>query len=130
MESSRLIYEGQIDLESLEHLKNDEAVSQLAELRGVGRWTAEYALLRGMGRIDVFPGDDIGARNNLGRWMRLRKPLDYDRVAHLMRRWKPYEGLVYFHLLLDRLEQSGYLQAATPHVGESKTGTHQAGGSK
>jgi DNA-3-methyladenine glycosylase II len=125
MESSRLIFEGQVDLESLEHLTNDEAVSQLEELRGVGRWTAEYALLRGMGRIAVFPGDDIGARNNLGRWMRLRKPLDYDRVAHLMRRWKPYGGLVYFHLLLDRLDQSGYLRAAT----ESETGIHHAGGS-
>ena len=39
-------------------------------LRGVGRWTAEYTLLRGMGRIELFPGDDIGARNNLERWMR------------------------------------------------------------
>ena len=33
----------------------------------VGRWTAEYALLRGLERLEVFPGDDIGARNNLRR---------------------------------------------------------------
>jgi DNA-3-methyladenine glycosylase II len=91
----------------LADLKNDQAVSRLVELRGVGRWTAEYALLRGMDRIDLFPSDDIGARNNLEKWMRLRKPLDYDSVAHVLRKWKPYRGLVYFHLLLDRLAKVG-----------------------
>jgi len=91
----------------LADLKNDQAVYRLVELRGVGRWTAEYALLRGMGRIDLFPSDDIGARNNLEKWMRLRKPLDYDSVAHVLRKWKPYRGLVYFHLLLDRLNKVG-----------------------
>ena len=37
---------------------------QLLQLRGVGRWTAEYALLRGFGRLQVFPGDDVGAQKN------------------------------------------------------------------
>jgi DNA-3-methyladenine glycosylase II len=127
IELGREISERRLDLESLAHLKNEQAVSRLVELRGVGRWTAEYALLRGMGRIDLFPGDDIGARNNLERWMRLRKPLDYDRVAHVLRKWKPYGGLVYFHLLLDRLAKDGYLQPHTSSrlpctgVGESET---------
>ena len=67
IELSREISARRLDLESLADLKNDQAVSRLVELRGVGRWTAEYALLRGMGRIDLFPGDDIGARNNLER---------------------------------------------------------------
>jgi DNA-3-methyladenine glycosylase II len=113
IELSREISEKRLDLESLADLKNDQAVSRLVELRGVGRWTAEYALLRGMGRLDLFPGDDIGARNNLEQWMHLRKPLDYDRVAHVLRRWKPFGGLVYFHLLLDRLAKAGYLQSNT-----------------
>lgn len=110
IELGRGITERKLDLESLADLTNDQAISRLVELRGVGRWTAEYALLRGMGRIDLFPGDDIGARNNLEQWMRLRKPLDYDRVATVLRRWKPYGGLVYFHLLLDRLTKAGCLQ--------------------
>ena len=113
IELSREISERGLDLESLAELKNDQAVSRLVELRGVGRWTAEYALLRGMGRLDLFPGDDIGARNNLEQWMHLRKPLDYDRVAHVLRRWKPFGGLVYFHLLLGRLAEAGYLQPNT-----------------
>jgi DNA-3-methyladenine glycosylase II len=44
---------------------------RLRALRGAGRWTAEYVLLRGFGRLHAFPGDDVGARNNLQRWLGL-----------------------------------------------------------
>jgi DNA-3-methyladenine glycosylase II len=110
IELAQEISAGRLDLESFAELENHQAVSRLVELRGVGRWTAEYTLLRGMGRIDLFPGDDIGARNNLERWMRLRKPLDYGRVARVIGKWKPYGGLIYFHLLLDRLAGAGLLE--------------------
>jgi uncharacterized protein YeaO (DUF488 family) len=111
IELGREISSKRLDLESLPDLKNAQAVSRLVELRGVGRWTAEYTLLRGMGRIDLFPGDDVGARNNLEHWMRLRKPLDYDHVQRVLSKWKPYAGLIYFHLLLDRLAKAGYLES-------------------
>lgn len=62
-----------------------------------------------MRRLKVFPGDDIGARNKLRRLLNLRKPLDYEGVTRLLRRWKPYGGLVYLHLLLDGLCEEGYL---------------------
>ena len=102
---------GELDLEAFTNLDNGEAVSRLLDLPGVGRWTAEYVLLRGMGRIDIFPGDDIGARNNLARWLHLRRPLDYGRVMRVVDKWKPYGGLIYFHLLLDALERAGHLRA-------------------
>ena len=41
--------------------------------------------------------------------MRLRKPLDYGRVVRVLSKWKPYGGLIYFHLLLDRLARAGIL---------------------
>jgi DNA-3-methyladenine glycosylase II len=105
------IVSGQLDLESFANLGNEEAMSRLLHLPGVGRWTAEYILLRGMGRIDIFPGDDIGARNNLARWLRLRKPLDYGRVMRVVDKWRLCGGLIYFHLLLDGLERAGHLGA-------------------
>jgi DNA-3-methyladenine glycosylase II len=60
--------------------------------------------------LHVFPGDDVGARNNLARWLGLTPPLDYDAVARAVSRWQPYAGMVYFHLLLDRLEAAGELR--------------------
>jgi DNA-3-methyladenine glycosylase II len=109
IELAQAIAEGRLDLEGLADLPDDEAVKRLSELRGVGRWTAEYVLLRGLGRTHVFPGDDVGARNNLRRWMRLTKPLDYQGVRRMLARWDGYAGLVYFHLLLDRLAEAGHL---------------------
>ncbi len=101
--------DARMDSAVLEAADDDTAVSRLSELRGVGRWSAEYALLRGLGRLNVFPGDDVGARNGIMRWLRLRKPPDYDRIRRTLARWAPYAGLVYFHLLLGRLDEAGFL---------------------
>ena len=87
-------------------------LARLRALRGVGRWTAEYALLRGFGRLHVFPGDDVGARNNLQRWLGLLEPLDYDGVARVLDRWQPFQGLVYLHLLLWGLQRESPLGAS------------------
>jgi DNA-3-methyladenine glycosylase II len=88
-------------------LLDDEGVIRcLTRLRGVGRWTAEYALLRALGRLHVFPGDDVGARSRLQRWMDLQEPLDYEGVRRVLHRWRPYAGLIYFHLLLRRLAEA------------------------
>jgi DNA-3-methyladenine glycosylase II len=101
-----------LDLEWLRTLDDETAVARLEQLPGVGRWTAEYVLLRGLGRVHLFPGDDVGARTNLARWMKLRTPLDYDRVRRLARRWYPYAGLLYFHLLLQTLDEAGRIERA------------------
>lgn len=101
------------DLEALAELDDKAVIERLVALRGIGRWTAEYVLLRGLGRLTMFPGDDVGARTNLARWMKLRKPLDYARVRRLSRRWQPYAGFLYFHLLLQALDEAGMLDERT-----------------
>jgi DNA-3-methyladenine glycosylase II len=100
---------GRLDRVRWRDLPNDVAVQQLTRLRGIGRWSAEYALLRGLGRLDVFPGDDSGARKSLGHWLGKKETLDYEGIENLLRRWQPYAGLVYFYLLLRRLELQGVL---------------------
>ncbi len=104
---SRSIATGDQGLRSLETMNENEAIGQLTQLRGVGRWTAEYVLLRGLGRLSMFPGDDVGARNHLAKWLRHRQALDYEGVKRAVSRWQPYAGLVYFHLLLAGLTESG-----------------------
>lgn len=110
IELSSAIAAGCLNVERLVSLDDQATVARLMEIRGVGRWTAEYVLLRGFGRTHVFPGDDIGARNNLARWLKLRTALDYDGVTRKLNKWKPYAGLIYFHLLMDSLERADYLQ--------------------
>ena len=100
---------GTFDPAAIETLDDRAALAALLRLRGVGRWTAEYALLRGLGRLRIFPGDDVGARNNLARWLDRRGPLDYAGVQAAVRPWHPFAGLVYFHLLLANLAEHGML---------------------
>jgi DNA-3-methyladenine glycosylase II len=103
---------GALDLEALRDADDDKAMGTLLGLPGIGRWSAEYVMLRGLARYHVLPGDDVGARNSLRRRFGLAEDAGYDTVASLSRRWQPYAGLVYFHLLLDALAARGYLEEA------------------
>jgi DNA-3-methyladenine glycosylase II len=107
---------GKLDPAAIDTLDDRAALAALLRLRGVGRWTAEYTLLRGLGRLHVFPGDDVGARNNLARWLDRRGPLDYAGVQAAVRPWHPFAGLVYFHLLLANLAEHGMLTEVGPSV--------------
>jgi DNA-3-methyladenine glycosylase II len=100
-----------LDLGPLEQEGDAVARQRLLDLRGIGRWSAEYVLLRGLGRLHVFPGDDVGAQKHLARWLGRSRPLDYAGVARAVERWQPYAGLVYFHLLLNKLSEVGVLDA-------------------
>lgn len=106
---SRGLIEGTIDLDTLGDLPDDEAVARLRELRGVGRWTAEYVLLRAIGRVHIFPGDDVGGRNNVQHWLGIEEKLDYDGVRDVLAAWGDYAGLLYFYTLLMRLDEKGAL---------------------
>ncbi len=111
IELAQGIASGQIDFERFEAMPDAQALRQLQILRGVGRWTAEYTLLRGLGRVHIFPGDDVGARNNLQRWLHITKSLDYQGVRQSLGEWHRFGGLVYFHLLLRSLAEAGHIEA-------------------
>jgi DNA-3-methyladenine glycosylase II len=119
---ARSAVEGDLDLEELNRLGNKECFERLVALHGVGRWTAEYVLLRALGRTNVFPGDDVGARNNLERWLRLRKKLDYDSVQHVLHKWRDYGGLIFLLLLLKNLDDAGFLD---PSAARTSGGGHE-----
>ncbi len=106
---SRVIIDRQFNLEEIEKLDDKETVARLCSLKGVGRWTAEYFLLRGLGHTHIFPGEDVGARKHLGRWLGLSEAMNYDEVHKALMRWNGYGGLIYFHLLLKSLTEKGLI---------------------
>lgn len=107
---ARAIVENRWDWGEIEKLDDKMAVNRLCSLKGVGRWTAEYFLLRGLGRTHIFPGDDVGARNHLQSWLRLPEPMNYEEVHKALNRWGAYGGLIYFHLLLKSLTEKGIIK--------------------
>lgn len=61
-EAACLVADGRLDLHGLRNLSPDEAHERLVALTGVGRWTAEYVRMRGLGERDVLPAADVGLR--------------------------------------------------------------------
>lgn len=109
LSSAEAVATGKIDEVTLQSADRAAATEMLLALRGIGRWSAEYVLLRGLGRTDVFPADDVGARNKLQRFFELSTPPDREQILTLMEPWEPFAGMIYFHMLLDGLAERGVL---------------------
>jgi len=58
---------GDVELDRVARLPDDEVVRELTLVRGIGRWTAEMFLIFQLGRLDVWPVDDLGVRKGYGR---------------------------------------------------------------
>jgi DNA-3-methyladenine glycosylase II len=98
------------DFASIDRLNDDDAIARLSKIRGVGRWTAEYVMLRGFGRINIFPGDDVGGRKKLFEWLGSSDAPTYDSVGKMLERWRPYGGLIYLHLIVNAVADAGHIE--------------------
>ncbi len=106
--SSRVLADETL-FDDLEVKTNNEIVTFLCQFKGIGRWSAEYVLLRGLGKIEMFPGDDVGAAKNLQLLLHIKTKLDYEQISKITKKWYPYAGFIYFHLLLQKLNNKGLL---------------------
>jgi DNA-3-methyladenine glycosylase II len=89
---------GKIDEGVLERLPTPAAAERLCAIRGIGAWSAAVILLRGLGRLDVFPMRDSGVARSLSL---LAGGVHVDQ-SELLERLGPVRGMLYYHLLLGR----------------------------
>lgn len=92
------LVEGAIVPDELEKLASPEAAQRLCSIRGIGPWSAAVVLLRGLGRLDVFPMKDSGVARSI-RLLSGSAATDADGVLEAL---GPVRGMLYFHLLLGR----------------------------
>jgi DNA-3-methyladenine glycosylase II len=85
---------GQVGLERIGRLPDDEVVAQLVEVRGIGRWTAEMFLITSLGRLDVWPVDDLGVRVGYGRAWGLPEPPKARQLIELGEPFRPWRTVV------------------------------------
>jgi len=97
------IAEGVLDEATLEEQSSVDAATTLQGFKGIGPWTAAVILLRGLGRLDVFPLRDTSVARNL-RLVGGDASLDVTAIVESLR---PQQGMLYYHLLLARLEARG-----------------------
>jgi DNA-3-methyladenine glycosylase II len=99
---------GELSDATLEALSDEEAIDCLTSYKGVGRWTAEFTLLRGLGRVDVFPASDLGvvkylAQGLLGRDGKARE----DEMRAFAEGWRPYRGLALIYAYAELASRTG-----------------------
>ena len=100
---SHLLIEGKWWSEDIDNMDNATIHNNLCTVSGVGPWTADYVLLRGLGRLGIFPVNDSGALNGIKAWLSLRHTPDQKQLCRILAPWRPYVGMIYFHLLLRKL---------------------------
>ena len=108
---ARAIESGEVTEERLVHMRSEDAIRLLCDLQGIGPWSAALVLLRGLGRLDVFPPGDVGVARGLGTLLHLPRGRSLDRVIE---RFGDRRGYLYFCSLGGALLARGLIHAAPP----------------
>ena len=91
---SQQIVSGELSLEAMRDLPDDEIVSGLLALRGVGPWTAHWMLMRAFGRLDGFPQGDLALQRMMGILVGDGAPMPPDEALAYSERWSPWRSWV------------------------------------
>ena len=89
---------GELRLDDMEDLPDEEVARRLIEVKGVGQWTIDMYLLFHLGRPDVLPVGDLGIRRAALLAYRLRKLPQPARLIALARPWRPWRSVASWYL--------------------------------
>ena len=88
----------EIDLDSIDNLPDEEVIAILDDVRGIGRWTAELFLIFSLGRMNVFPADDLGIANAIQILYKNKERPKREALAKMSMKWHPYKSVATIYL--------------------------------
>jgi DNA-3-methyladenine glycosylase II len=89
---------GELDRAAFAALSDEAAIERLCRIKGVGRWTAEITLMRGLGRTDVFPAGDLGLQAAVQELWGMRERPSEGALREIAERWKGWRSYAAFYL--------------------------------
>ncbi len=89
---------GELELDRLEELSDEEVIEEIVAVRGLGRWTAEMFLLFHLQRPDVLSGGDLGIRKAVQVEYGLEEMPTPTRVLEIGEPWRPHRSLASLYL--------------------------------
>jgi DNA-3-methyladenine glycosylase II len=92
------VAQGGLSLENLEALSDEEVITLLSSINGIGRWSAQMILIFRLHRPDVWPTGDLGIVRGLERLHNLRKTPSLARLEKLGEVWRPYRSVAAWYL--------------------------------
>jgi DNA-3-methyladenine glycosylase II len=98
--AAKAITDSKLDLEAMKTNPDADAIiAELDALKGIGVWTAELTIYRGMQRLDVLPADDFGIRRVISKYYCGGKPIKAAEAREVAKPWSGWQGLAAFYLL-------------------------------
>jgi DNA-3-methyladenine glycosylase II len=92
------VIDGELELDRLEQLGDEQVIEEIVAVRGLGRWTAEMFLLFHLERPDVLSGGDLGIRKAIQiEYGMEQMPTPLETVA-FGERWSPHRSLASIYL--------------------------------
>ncbi|MDF2461189.1 MAG: DNA-3-methyladenine glycosylase [Candidatus Saccharibacteria bacterium] len=82
----------------LERLPDDEVITELVAVKGIGIWTAQMFLMFTLGRLDVFAPDDVGLQRAIVRLYGLPAVPTKAELTAIAERWRPFRTVACWHL--------------------------------
>ena len=99
--TATLVSEGKLDLEGLKSRERDsDIIEELDRVKGIGVWTAELTMIRGMQRLGAFPADDLGLRRTISHFYCNGKPLSSSEARKIADNWGRWKGLAAYYLII------------------------------
>jgi DNA-3-methyladenine glycosylase II len=96
---SKLLASGELKLEDLKSMDEETILRELCKIKGIGRWTAELTMVRGMHKHNVLPADDLGLRRCVAEYYTGGMPVSGDEARAVAEKWKPWRGYASFYLI-------------------------------
>jgi DNA-3-methyladenine glycosylase II len=100
---------GALNLDAIDSMPDEEVISALTQVKGIGRWSAEMFLMFRLLRPDVLPTGDLGIVTAIQRAYRLKKRPSPDRMLRIGEAWRPYRSVACWYLWrsLDKEREEG-----------------------
>lgn len=89
---------GALDPAQWPALDDERLITELTQVKGIGRWTAEMYLIFHLARPDVFPLGDLGLQKALRLHYNRGRDLSQRRIAALSARWRPWRSVATWYL--------------------------------
>jgi DNA-3-methyladenine glycosylase II len=103
---------GAVQEAELRQHSDEEVIAQLTQIKGIGRWSADIALMRGLARFDAFPGGDLGVVKYVAQGLlgKAEKATETEMRA-FAERWKPYRGLALIYCYAELIRRKARKKA-------------------
>ncbi len=92
------VHNGDLPLDSVETMSDDDLIAHLVQVKGIGRWTAQMFLMFRLGRRDVLPELDLGIQNAVQKAYRMRKRPTPKQLAKIGAKWRPHASVASWYL--------------------------------